>query len=256
MKEGYKQTEVGVIPEDWEVIALGEIGHFKNGINKESESFGHGYPFVNLLDIFGRNSLKDKNNLGLINTTDIERKTYNLYQGDTIFVRSSVKPSGVGLTSVIEKDLANTVYSGFLIRYRDNGYIDLKFKKHCFYERGFRSRLIAASSVSANTNINQDSLKSLLLILPSKPEQKAIAKALGDMDALIQSLEQLIAKKRQIKQGAMQKLLHPYDDKGELKKGWSIKKLGETVNIDPENLPSSTPPDYEFKYISLENGEC
>ena len=104
--------------------------------------------------------------------------------------------------------MLDTVFSGFLIRFRDNGLIDIKYKKYCFYEQSFRGRVIGASTVSANTNINQDSLKKLCICLPpTKAEQEAIAGALSDTDALIESLEQLIAKKRHIKQGAMQELL-------------------------------------------------
>ena len=46
VKPGYKQTEIGVIPEEWEVKSLGELGQFKNGINKAKEEFGHGLPIM------------------------------------------------------------------------------------------------------------------------------------------------------------------------------------------------------------------
>lgn len=65
---------------------------------------------------------------------------------------------------------------------------------------------------------------------PTKAEQTAIANALSDADALIQSLTHLITKKRQIKQGAMQNLLNPYEN-GRLKAGWVVKKLGDVANI-------------------------
>ena len=209
MKPGYKQTEVGAIPEDWEVKSLSEIASFKNGINKGKSDFGHGYPFVNLMDVFGIPKIyKATSELGLINTNAAERELYNLKGGDVLFVRSSVKPAGVGLTTLISSDLPDTVFSGFLIRFRDSGHIEVGFKEHCFFDTKFRSRLISSSTVSANTNINQDSLKQLRIALPpTKIEQRAIATALSDADALIQSLERLIAKKRDIKQGAMQELL-------------------------------------------------
>ena len=57
LKAGYKRTEVGVIPEDWDAVPLNSIGQFKNGINKGSEAFGHGSPFVNLMDVFGVSDL-------------------------------------------------------------------------------------------------------------------------------------------------------------------------------------------------------
>jgi type I restriction enzyme, S subunit len=208
LKLGYKRTEVGVIPEDWRVSPLVDLGKFKNGINKSSEAFGHGFPFVNLMDVFGVSSIYSVAPLGLVDTTNAEQQAYDLRKGDVVFIRSSVKPSGVGLTALVETDLPKAVYSGFLIRFRDGGLLDHVFKRHCFNEEGFRKRIIAASSVSANTNVNQDSLRKLLLALPpTKEEQSAIAEALSDTDALIESLERLIAKKRHLKQGAMQELL-------------------------------------------------
>lgn len=229
---GYKQTEVGVIPEDWEVYTLGEIGKFKNGLNKDSQAFGHGSPFVNLMDVFGVNSIVSKEQLGFVECTSYEQSVYDLRRGDVIFVRSSVKPSGVGLTAVVEKDLDGTVYSGFLIRFRDGGFIDTAFKKHCFYEESFRKRVIGSSSVSANTNINQDSLKRISIPLPpTKAEQEAIAEALGDADALIESLEHLIAKKRQIKQGAMHELLTGKRRLPGFSGEWEIKQFGSVLKF-------------------------
>jgi type I restriction enzyme S subunit len=238
MKKAYKRTEIGVVPVDWEVKELGKIGFLKNGINKSKEDFGFGYPFVNLMDVFGKSRIKGNEKFDLINSTETERNLYNLKKDDVIFIRSSVKPSGVGLTTVIYKDLPNTVYSGFLIRFRENGFLNLNFKEHCFHQEGFRNRLVANSTVSANTNINQEALKKLFLVIPPLPEQKAIAEVLSDTDNLIQALEKRIAKKRLIKQGAMQKLLTPKED-------WEVKKLGEIgeciigLTYSPDNVRDS-----------------
>lgn len=145
-----------MIPEDWDAVQLTKHGHFKNGINKGNEDFGHGTPFINLMDVFAVNSIKSGDAFGLVKTNEAEQNAYDLKRGDVIFIRSSVKPSGVGLTAVIETDLPKTVYSGFLIRFRDNDALDIGFKRHCFYSENFRNRLIGSSTVSANTNINQD----------------------------------------------------------------------------------------------------
>jgi type I restriction enzyme S subunit len=245
MPTGYKQTEVGVIPEDWNIFQLCEVGKFKNGINKGSEAFGHGSPFVNLMDVFGVSSIASSDSLGLVDTNHAEQQTYDLRKGDVIFIRSSVKPSGVGLTAVIEEDLPKTVYSGFLIRFRDGGTLSRGFKRHCFYEEGFRRRVIGASSVSANTNINQDNLKRLFLVLPpTKAEQEAIAEALSDADALIESLAQLIAKKRHLKQGAMQQLLTGKKRLPGFSGKWEVKRLGELANIRSGGTPSTIQPQF------------
>jgi type I restriction enzyme S subunit len=205
---GYKQTEAGVIPEDWEVKTLGELGKFKNGINKGKEEFGHGFPFVNLMDVFGIATVSNNSDFGLVNSSADERKLYELNKGDVLFVRSSVKPEGVGLTTLVCEVLPDTVFSGFLIRFRDSGLLNLEYKKYCFGLNGFRTRLIANSTVSANTNVNQDALKALRLAFPpEKKEQTAIATVLTDMDAEIAALEQRRDKTRDLKQGMMQELL-------------------------------------------------
>ncbi|MEA5579435.1 restriction endonuclease subunit S [Anabaena sp. UHCC 0451] len=227
IKDGYKISELGVIPDDWEVKKLGDIGKFKNGINKGKEDFGFGYPFVNLLDIFGHTKLSNTLLLGLVNSNQQERNDYDLRKGDILFVRSSVKPEGVGLTSVVIKDLYNSVYSGFLIRFRDFDLLDLGYKEYCFYEEGFRKRLIDNSTVSANTNINQEALKNLQVILPPLSEQKAIAHALSDVDNLITAIDQLITKKRNIKQGTMQQLLTGKKRLPGFSGKWEMKKLGD-----------------------------
>lgn len=228
-----KQTEIGLLPEDWEIIELSEIGTFKNGINKGAEDFGFGSPFINLMDVFGKNVISSNSSFGLVNSNSSEKEMYNVKCGDVIFIRSSVKPSGVGKTVLIQNDLKDTVYSGFLIRYRNNTLSD-NFKRYCFDAEYFRNNVIAGSTVSANTNINQDTLKSLKLAFPkSLSEQEAIAEALSDADAWIESLEQLIAKKHLIKQGAMQELLTPKED-------WEVKKLGEVCEIKKGQMITSS----------------
>jgi type I restriction enzyme S subunit len=206
--KGIQQTELGEIPEDWEVSKLGDLGQFKNGVNKDGDSFGHGQPFVNLMDVFGKISISSKEHLGLIDSTILDRKEYDLNKGDVLFIRSSVKPSGVGLTALIETSLEDTVYSGFLIRYRANKSLSNEFKKYCFSASDFRKRIMAASSVSANTNINQDSLKQLQLIQPSNiDEQVAIGNVFTSMDIEINTIQQRLTKTQQVKKGMMQELL-------------------------------------------------
>jgi len=245
VRKGYKQTEVGIIPKDWNVYFLGEIGKFKNGINKGSEAFGQGTPFVNLMDVFGVNSIASTENLGLITCTNFEQSTYNLKRGDVIFIRSSVKPSGVGLTAVVENDLPATVYSGFLIRFRDGGTLDIGYKRFCFYEERFRNSIIGSSTVSANTNINQESLKRLCIPLPpTLAEQEAITEALSDADALIEAVEQLLAKKRQVKQGAMSELLTGKRRLSGFSGEWETKKLGEITEIVSGGTPSTRMAEY------------
>lgn len=187
---------------------MGNLGSFKNGINKSSEAFGHGDPFVNLMDVFGVTRVSNTEALGLVAATEEERRAFNLLAGDVLFVRSSVKPSGVGLTTLVTNNLNRAVFSGFLLRFRSDERLTNSFKAYIFAQHSFRKRVIAGSTVSANTNINQRALQSIRVSFPrSRSEQDTIGNALTDVDDLIHSLGRLIVKKQAIKQGAIQQLL-------------------------------------------------
>ena len=189
------------IPENWNAYVLSALGEFKNGINKDKSSFGFGVPFVNLMDVFGKSSIAN-HSFSLVDASEKEQELYNLKAGDILFVRSSVKPEGVGQTCVVVESLKNTVYSGFLIRFRpDSKLINWKYATHCFDGSRFRQRLLVHSTIAANTNINQESLKQLAIQLPPLPEQKAIADLLSTWDEAIEKTERLIrAKEKQLRQ--------------------------------------------------------
>ncbi len=202
----YKDSPLGKIPSDWEVRKLDSLGEFKNGINKDKEEFGHGYPLVSLMDVFDIPKIYNSN-FSLVNTTDNERINFDLKKGDVLFVRSSVKPSGVGLTTLVCEDIPDATFSGFLIRFRNRVTLDFEFKAHCFLENNFRQRLLNKSTISANTNINQVALKSLPIILPPLPEQIRIAEVLGTWDKAITNLQATITQKELRNKWLMQQLL-------------------------------------------------
>lgn len=109
-----------------------------------------------------------------------------------------------------------------------------------FFILAMESDLLKLVSLAGNSAgvLDTELIKNFKLLLPTKAEQTAIANALSDADALIQSLIRLIAKKRQIKQGAMQILLNPYEN-GRLKAGWEVKKLGDVADIRSGGTPST-----------------
>ena len=234
----------------WEEKRLGEIGFFKNGISKGNEYFGRGYKFVNLQDVFNTNYLRNKN-YGLVELTEKELLENNLKKGDVIFVRSSVNPSGVGLTSVVLEELADTVFAGFLIRFREyEKVLDLNYKRYCFYFPGFRNELLKRSTISANTNINQDNLAKLKINIPSLPEQAKIADFLSTVDDKIQNQQDKITHLENIKKGFMQKIfsrkIRFKDDGGEEFPEWEEKKLGDVCTFKQGLQVPIEKQNYEF----------
>jgi len=248
LSKGYKQTKLGWIPENWKVATLGDLGEFKNGINKGKEDFGFGVPFINLMDVFGKPVLV-KSDWELVNANISEVENYNLKKGDVLFIRSSVKRSGVGLTSIIKEDFPNTVYSGFLIRYRleDAFTFDNDFLQYCFNEKNFRKRLIVKSSSSANTNINQYNLKKLIVALPPIPEQQKIARVLNTWDTAIAAQKKLIAQKQALKNGLMQQLLTGKKRFDGFEEEWEEVRLSEITTLITKG---TTPTSLGYKFTT------
>lgn len=227
----------------WEKKRLDALGEFKNGLNKGKEDFGFGSPFVNLMDVFGTDTIQNKF-YDLVNASETDLKNYNLLKGDVLFIRSSVKLEGVGQAAVIVEKLENTVYSGFLIRFREfSKSIELHYKKYCFAHNSFRKKVLALSTTSANTNINQDSLSQLTINLPSLPEQTKIANFLTTIDERINQLTRKKELMTQYKQGVMQQIfsqqLRFKDDNGEDFGDWEEKKLGELCKITTGKLDAN-----------------
>jgi type I restriction enzyme S subunit len=191
---------------DWEKKKLGEIGELKNGLNKDKKDFGFGSPFVNLMNVFGKSEIYNQE-FDLVNSNEKEKLLYNLLKGDVLFIRSSVKRSGVGETVIIQEDLLNTVYSGFLIRFRDDRKsLSQEFKKYCFSSQGFRDEILSYATSSANTNINQESLNKINVNLPCIEEQQKIATFLSSIDTKIESINQQLAQTQSFKKGLLQQM--------------------------------------------------
>jgi type I restriction enzyme S subunit len=232
VKEGYKQTEIGVIPEDWEVKQIGNSFIFKNGLNKAKKYFGEGKPIINYMDVFKNCGIYKKDIFGKVQVNKEEIKNYNVKRGDVFFTRTSETIDEIGLTAVIMEDIENAVFSGFVLRARpiDNSYI-LEYKKYCFSSKYIRNQIISTSSYTTRALTNGTFLSKVYIPVPPKPEQKAISTALSDIDHLINSLEQLIAKKEAIKKATMQQLLTGKKRLKGFSGEWEEKKLGEVVKV-------------------------
>jgi type I restriction enzyme M protein len=207
--KGKKKVPLLRFPEftgEWFSKYLEEIGDFKNGFNADKSAFGKGTEFVNLMDIFGQSEIK-KTYLDRVEINEQQLEQYKIQKGDILFVRSSVKREGVGQSCLVNDNFKDTVYSGFIIRFREksNDLYHL-YKKYCFSSPSFRKKLLSLATSSANTNINQDSLSNILLLYPKIEEQEKIAKFLGECDRILT----LLRRKRELlesyKRRAMQLL--------------------------------------------------
>jgi type I restriction enzyme S subunit len=245
VKPGYKQTEVGVIPKDWDVKPMCDLFSFTGGLTASRDQLGtEGHLYLHYGDIHTSPASfidvqKKYDDIPKLNIAiaDVPKKSL-LSDGDVVFVDASedeegasrhhvvINPCGIpfisGLHTIVAKPKCNSLNTGY--------------KRHCFQSRAIKSQFRFYAVGTKVSGVSKTSIAKILLPIPPKAEQEAIAGALSDADALIESLEQLVAKKRQIKHGAMQQLLTGQKRLPGFTGQWETKRLGEVVNCSSSGI--------------------
>lgn len=231
LKPGYQQTEVGVIPEDWKCVPAGEAIRFfgGNGFSSRAETTT-GIRWLKIANV-GVDKIKWDALSYLPDSFLKEYKDYLLKVNDVVMALTrpvlNNKLKVARLTVEDEPAFLNQRVAK-LIPINGN---KLEYLFYVVQRSNFVAAMNLAMAGTDPPNIGNSALEKIAIAVPpKKEEQTAIANALSDADALIQSLTRLIAKKRQIKQGAMQTLLNPYEN-GRLKEGWVVKKLGNVATL-------------------------
>src|SRR5690606_26416186 len=209
-----KQTEIGVIPEDWEVKELGEcVDYIKGYPFKSKDYLTDGVRIIRISDTT-YNSIKDESGIYVSNTVASKLKNWAVKEGDIIVTTVGSKPpmydSMVGKTIYIKKKYEGALLNQNAVLFRNKSNSFQVLLNNLFKQKRYIEYIESIFRGNANqASITLDELFKFQIPLPPLAEQEAIAEALSDADAWIESLEQLIAKKRLIKQGAMQELLTP-----------------------------------------------
>jgi type I restriction enzyme S subunit len=210
VKSGYKVTEVGLIPNDWGVGRLSSVckGPMQNGLFFQPSRKGIGVRLINVGDLYGSAPI-DYSTLELFNATDKECERFRVEDGDLFFTRSSLVSSGIAHCNIYcARETAPVVFDSHVIRLRpDRNQVVPSYLFRLCSASVARQYLVAHAKTATMTTIDQEVLGNCPVLVPPLPEQHAIADVLSDADSLIESLEQLIVKKRRIKQGAMRELL-------------------------------------------------
>lgn len=223
---GYKQTEVGIIPEDWRVEPLVNSVKLQGGYAFRSIAFCDiGVPVIRISDV-QRGSVDID---GAVCHPKIAIPVEFLIQeGDALMAMSGATTGKVGVYRQKQFAYQNQRVGKFVIK--DKKRTSSSFIIQLVRSDSFLKRLAVFLEQGAQPNISSSQVESLVFPFPpTLAEQEAIAEALSDTDALIESLEQLIAKKRQIKQGAMQELLTGKKRLPGFSGEWSITRMREIL---------------------------
>ena len=237
MVKGFKQTEIGLIPEDWEVKELGEITSLQTngfvGIAKihYTESDG-GVTYIQGFNV-------EENSFNYFGIKKVTKEFHQSHLRSSLKYKDllTVQTGDVGLTTFVPEELEGANCHALIISRFNLEIIEPKYVSFYLNSYRGRTRLKEIETGTIMKHINVSDFQFFQIPLPPLPEQEAIASALSDADEWIENLEQLIAKKRLIKQGAMQTLLTPKED-------WEVKKLGEVCDVIGGGTPSTFIPQY------------
>jgi type I restriction enzyme, S subunit len=235
---GYKQTDIGVIPEEWEVHPLRTclIAPPDYDINAAAVPFSDKLPkYIRITDITEEGRFSSEKPVS-VNHADSE--SYYLRDGDVVFARTG---ASVGKSYRYELKDGTLVFAGFLIRVGPDKNKLLSEYLAAYATTGPYWNWVKLMSMrSGQPGINGQEYGRLPVPLPPLPEQRAIAAALSDVDGLLGALDRLIAKKRDLKQAAMQQLLTGQTRLPGFHGEWEVKRLGDVVQIKKGQLITSS----------------
>lgn len=249
---GYKQTEVGVIPEDWSFYRLGDLEPYITSGSRGWAKFysKHGDVFVRITNMSRESIYLDLKDICyvMIDAASSEGKRTSLEEGDVLVSITA----DIGICSYIDSSLDKPAFINqhiALIRF-NHAKINSKFIAYYLSSHQIQKLFKGSTDQGAKAGMNLDAVRMIKTALPTLQEQTAIANVLSDSDALIDALEQLIAKKQAIKSATMQQLLtgrtrlpafalrpdgtpkgYKPSELGDIPEDWEVSRLGELAHI-------------------------
>lgn len=216
VKPGYKQTEIGVLPESWDTITFEECFAIlpNNTLSRAELNYNGGevrnIHYGDILVKFPAVLDCSAEGLPYINKGNVAKASKGFLRDGDLIMADTAEDVIVGKSTEVIGIGDSKIVSGLHTipcRPRDAEMFAPKwlgyFINHCTYH----DQLIPYITGIKVSSVSKSAISSTVIAVPPKPEQEAIAEALTDIDALIVNLEKLIAKKKAIKQGAMQELL-------------------------------------------------
>jgi len=248
MKEGYKQTEIGEIPEEWEVAKLGDlVNKMASGgtpLISGKDYYGGAIPFAKIEDLTRTQKYVSQTEItiskkGLENSAawvvPINSILYSIYAtlGEARIAAIPLATNQAILAIIPKEEKLN--YE-FLFYYLNN----IKYKLTKYHKE------------TTQKNLTKHAVNSFDIPLPPLPEQKKIASVLSTVDATIEKTSEIIEQAKQLKKGLMQELLtrgighkkFKQTEIGEMPEEWEIIRLGELAEIVSGSTPSTNQLEY------------
>jgi type I restriction enzyme, S subunit len=240
LKAGYKQTDAGVIPFDWDLVSLGDksskVGSGITPTGGERVYKAEGRPFLRSQNI-GWGCLLMDDIAFIDNETHESFNSTEIEQGDVFL---NITGASIGRSAVAdERVVGGNVNQHVCIIRPNHEKLNYRFLNYFLLSRNGQRQIDSFQAGGNRQGLNFGQIRSFLFPLPPVPEQRAITTALNDVDTLIAALDRLIAKKRGIKQAAMQELLTGKRRLQGFHGKWHEKQIGDFTSCTAGGTPST-----------------
>jgi len=230
VKPGYKQTELGVIPEGWDVRKLPDLSWFQEGPGLRNWQFtASGMKVINVTNL--ENGVLNLDRTDRHISLDEFNRTYRHFEVEDADIVMASSGNSYSKTAIVRPQDLPLVMNTSVIRFRPAKGCDYGFLWALLNSPQFKQQIDLMITGGAQPNFGPYHLKRICVPFPPLPEQRAIAEALSDVDGLLGGLDRLIAKKRDLKQAAMQQLLTGQTRLPGFHGEWEVKQLGRVLRF-------------------------
>lgn len=224
--KGYKMTEVGLIPEDWEVKKLGDIAEMASGgtpLTSNPNYYNGDIPWVSISDMTkgGKHIFATDKYITQLGFNNSACKIFPI--GTVLYAMYA----SLGECSIAGIPLCSS-QAILGIRVKEN--LDNEFLY--YYLNYIKNTVKGYGQQGTQPNLNKEIVQNFQIKLPLIDEQRSIAQVLSDTDELINALDKLIAKKRDIKKAVMQELLTGKTRLPGFSGEWEVKRLGDLLDYE------------------------
>lgn len=241
VRHGYKQTEVGVIPENWDVCSLAAISSkITDGDHLTPKRVRYGYYLLSARNV--RDGHIDLTDVDYVGEQEYKRMRQRCAPqvGDILISCSGHR---LGRVSVVPEGLKCVLVRSAALVKLDAEKANSFFIQYWLQSAHAQDQISRSKSLAAQPNLFINSIERLLCPIPATvSEQCTVAEALRDADRLINSLDRLITKKRDLKQAAIQQLLSGHVRLPDFHDNWEVKPLSKLAEIRSGGTPSTTDP--------------
>ena len=208
MKAGYKMTELGELPEEWELVNLVKVASIKNSnVDKKSDKSEITIRLCNYMDVYNNDYISDKLNFMTATAKEEEINKFLLYQGDVIITKDSETKEDIAKATVVTENFKDVLCGYHLSLIRPSSDLEGVYLSKLFGLNIVKQQLVRKANGTTRFGLNISVIQDLLIPLPPLPEQEKIARILSTVDRKIEAIGAQIEQARVLKKGLLQRLL-------------------------------------------------